>query len=303
MILPETTNASISTQVSNYGYTYVRQIGTGGYSNVHLVFSEKYQQYFVIKENIMSSKEELMNEFELLQSFDHPNIVYIYSLLDIDSGNCIVLEYCSGGTLEDLIESNGRIRSPVIYNYCFQLLSAIEYLHQNKIVHQDIKPSNILLNHQGKIKLIDFGFSQQVHSNSQSRFCGTTLFMAPEILEKTEGFDPFLSDIYSLGITFYYISQGKFPFPKESQKDMKVLTMCGLCFFQHEIDTSFQAMITDMMDEKPEKRASASQLISHHLFQKSQINSSNSFSGNKIIKFRNFIHKRSSRHHFRNQEY
>jgi serine/threonine protein kinase len=103
---------------------------------------------------------DLKEEFEVLKKLVHPNIINLYSLLSIDQKDFLVLEYCSEGSLQQLIEKNGPIRPPKLYLYCSQLLSAVSYLHQNKIAHLDIKPSNILLDTYGRLKLADFGISE-----------------------------------------------------------------------------------------------------------------------------------------------
>jgi serine/threonine protein kinase len=230
----------LSTALLKFGYNYIRQIGQGRFGNVLLIYSEKYRQYFALKQSKNSSTTKFFNEFQLLSQLIHPNIISLYSMIEINSVDCIVLEYCSGGTLNDLIKSYGPIKPLKLYLYCSQILSAVQYLHENNIAHQDIKPSNILLDSHNRIKLADFGFSQHINSNENTIFCGSKLFMAPEIWKFIEGYDPFLADIYSLGVSFYCMSQGKPPFSATHERDLKSLILNGYYSLPTGVDSSFR---------------------------------------------------------------
>jgi 5'-AMP-activated protein kinase catalytic alpha subunit len=250
-----------------FGYKYISQIGKGTFGNVHLIFSQKYNQYFVLKQNIKTSRFEIINEFELLKRLFHPNIIYLYSMIDLNSTICIVLEYCSGGTLKELIESNGPIKPPRLYRYCYQILLAIDYLHQNKIAHRDISASNILLDQHNRIKLIDFGLSQQITSQVYTDFCGSQKFLPPEVWNHMKGYDPFLVDIYSSGVIFYYLSQGTEPFSSLTREGLKRLILKGDIDFTNT-DPLFEAMVRKMMSKDPKERPSTSQLLSYPFFEK-----------------------------------
>jgi serine/threonine protein kinase len=92
--IEENTN-SFFLKLSDMGYDFVRHIGQGGYSDVSLVFSKKYNQYFALKQNTSNSKSELLNERELLIQLDHPNIINLYSMIEVNTIDCLVFEYCS----------------------------------------------------------------------------------------------------------------------------------------------------------------------------------------------------------------
>lgn len=262
-------NNHFSKKIYEYGYTYIRQIGQGASSKVHLVYSHSYNQYFALKQSKSTFRFEICNEFEILKQLIHPHIINLYSILEIDFKNAILFEYCSGGTLADLIKRNGPIRPPKLYKYCFQILSAVEYIHQNHIAHLDIKPSNILLDAYDRIKISDFGLSQKITSISYTEISGLNMFMPPEVWDFVEGYDRFLADIYSLGVTFYFMSQGRSPFVDSAQEDLKNQILNGDYPPPQNCDSSFALMICQMMKIDPKERPPLSELIHQTLFKDS----------------------------------
>jgi serine/threonine protein kinase len=257
---------TFASELSEFGYTYIREIGCGTFGKVHLVLSKQYNQYFAIKEATKFSKFDVSHEFEILKQLLHPNILNLYSMLKFSSSECLVLEYCSGGTLEDLVKSHGPIQPPTLYRYCLQILSAVEYMHQNQIAHRDIKPSNIMLDSYDRIKLTDFGLSMEMSSSTKSTFEGTIMYMAPELLNKIKGYDTFLADIYSLGVTFYFMSQGIDPFVSSNKNGLISLISGGYYPPLQNIDPLFRKIICQMMSINPKNRPNISSLISNPIF-------------------------------------
>jgi serine/threonine protein kinase len=204
-----------------------------------------------------------------LKQLIHPNIINLCSLIEINFTNGILFEYCPGGTIADLINSGGPIHPPKLYKYCLQILSAVEYMHQNQIAHLEIKLSNILLDAYDRIKISDFGLSQKITSSSYTEISGLNMFMPPEVWDLVEGYDRFLADIYSLGVPFYFMSQGRSPFLDCAQQDLKNLILKGDYPPPQNCDTFFALMICQMMKTNPKERPNLSELIHHPLFKTS----------------------------------
>lgn len=152
-------------------------------------------------------RQALMKEFEIGLQLDHPNICRTISMESVgDLGECIVMEYVDGETLETAVKG-GKITEEVVHKIAAQLLDAMEYMHAKQIVHRDIKPSNIMLTHRGgDVKLIDFGLSDC------ETFCvlkipaGTRGYIAPEQLQPNAISSP-SADIYSFGKVLEYMAE------------------------------------------------------------------------------------------------
>lgn len=152
-------------------------------------------------------RQALMKEFEIGLQLDHPNICRTISMEPVgDLGECIVMEYVDGETLETAVKG-GKITEEVVHKIAAQLLDAMEYMHAKQIVHRDIKPSNIMLTHRGgDAKLIDFGLSDS------ETFCvlkipaGTRGYIAPEQLQPNAISSP-SADIYSFGKVLEYMAE------------------------------------------------------------------------------------------------
>lgn len=152
-------------------------------------------------------RQALMKEFEIGLQLDHPNICRTISMDPVgELGDCIVMEYVDGETLEAAVKG-GNMTEDKVRKIASQLLDAMEYMHAKQIVHRDIKPSNIMLTHRGgDVKLIDFGLSDS------ETFCvlkipaGTIGYMAPEQLQPGAKSDP-CADIYSFGKVLEYMAE------------------------------------------------------------------------------------------------
>lgn len=152
-------------------------------------------------------RQALMKEFEIGLQLDHPNICRTISMEPVgDLGECIVMEYVDGETLETAVKG-GKITEEAVHKIAAQLLDAMEYMHAKQIVHRDIKPSNIMLTHRGgDVKLIDFGLSDS------ETFCvlkipaGTRGYSAPEQLQPNAISSP-SADIYSFGKVLEYMAE------------------------------------------------------------------------------------------------
>lgn len=196
------------------GYHFIRKIGRGCYSQCFEVTSDRYQQNFcakvtMISDDIIDDDGNIADmEIYALTSLDDPNIIRIYDIFVSGSFLFLILELCQNQTIADYINEKKSINlKPILKG----ISHAVCTCHKANIAHRDIKPQNIFLDKYGRPKLADFGLSS-LHNKKEhvSSVCGSKNYLAHEAL-KNETYDPFMADIWSLGVTFYEIVTGKLP--------------------------------------------------------------------------------------------
>ncbi|MDN6730839.1 MAG: Stk1 family PASTA domain-containing Ser/Thr kinase [Atopostipes suicloacalis] len=206
----------------NGRYKIIKNIGTGGMANVYLAEDLILEREVAVKMMSVNFQEDEQNlrrfQREALSTteLDHPNIVNIY---DVGEGEqpYIVMEHIDGMDLKDYIKENHPIPYQKVIDIMSQILDGIAYAHQNNVIHRDIKPHNILIFHNGHVKITDFGIALAISQNSITQtnsLLGSVQYMSPEqargnIVTKK-------SDIYSLGIVLYELLTGTVPFDGES---------------------------------------------------------------------------------------
>ncbi|XP_034007945.1 STE20-like serine/threonine-protein kinase isoform X4 [Trematomus bernacchii] len=171
--------------------------------------------------------EDYMVEIEILASCDHHHIVKLLDAFYFEGKLWILIEFCAGGAVDAImLELERPLTEPQIRVVCRQTLEALTYLHDNKVIHRDLKAGNILLSLEGEVKLADFGVSAKNTKTLQRRdsFIGTPYWMAPEVVmcetSKDRPYD-FKADIWSLGVTLIELAQIE-P-PNHEMNPMRVL--------------------------------------------------------------------------------
>ncbi|WP_449539965.1 Stk1 family PASTA domain-containing Ser/Thr kinase [Ferdinandcohnia sp. Marseille-Q9671] len=204
-------------------YKILEVIGGGGMANVYLARDVILERDVAIKVLRLdfSNDEEFIKRFRreahAATSLVHPNIVGIYDVGEEEDIYYIVMEYVPGQTLKQYIQRNAPLHSKEAINIMMQLTSAISHAHQNQIVHRDIKPQNILIDHDGTVKVTDFGIAVALSSTTITQtnsVLGSVHYLSPE--QARGGLSTRKSDIYSLGIVMFELLTGRVPFEGES---------------------------------------------------------------------------------------
>lgn len=189
--------------------TIEKEIAKGGFGDVYLVNSAKYNTKFAMKK--VPARRFCQSEIDRMKSIDHVNMINLYSYYYVGDYVYLFMEYCPQD-LHHLLKNSEGLSKDQMLKYIHDILVSINACHEKNIAHNDIKPSNFLIDNYGRIKVCDFGLSQLCEDHELSSNCkGTTLFMAPEVLKK-EQHNPLKADIWSLGVTFYYMATANFPF-------------------------------------------------------------------------------------------
>nr|XP_026692612.1 hormonally up-regulated neu tumor-associated kinase homolog A [Ciona intestinalis] len=163
--------------------------------------------------------KNLHREGRILQMVRHPNVVQVLDILETGNNYYLVTELCSGGELIDVVTEQGHLPEETVRRYTYQLVNAVEYLHERKIIHRDLKVENLLLDSGGNIKIIDFGLSNTISpvcsdiSCALSTQCGSPAYAAPELLSK-KSYGPKV-DVWSIGVITFALLVGKLPFTVE----------------------------------------------------------------------------------------
>ncbi|CAL5347073.1 unnamed protein product [Camellia sinensis] len=199
-------------------YHIYEAIGRGKFSTVYKGRKKKTIEYFAIKSVDKSQKSKVLQEVKILHSLDHPNVLKFYSWYETSAHLWLVLEYCVGGDLMSLLQQDKKLPEESIHDFAHDLVKALQFLHSKGIIYCDLKPSNILLDENGRTKLCDFGLSRKLSDISKTPSSllpqakrGTPFYMAPELFQDG-GVHSYASDLWALGCVLYECYAGNPPF-------------------------------------------------------------------------------------------
>jgi serine/threonine-protein kinase len=203
-------------------YRIQRKLGAGGMADVYLAEDQELGRRVAIK--ILNGRhanddqfiERFRREAKNAAALNHPNIVSIYDRGEAEDTYYIAMEFLDGRTLKELVVSRGAAPINVAIEYARQILSALRFAHRHGIVHRDIKPHNVLVDAEGRVKVTDFGIARAGTSQmtETGSIVGTAQYLSPEQARGGE-VDP-RSDLYSLGVVLYELLTGKTPFDGET---------------------------------------------------------------------------------------
>lgn len=264
----------------NEVYQLEEVVGQGSFGVVRLAHKINDPEFKVAvksvpKSMIGGSLSSIKTEFRILSCTHHPNIVRLYDAFDDCYYFHVVLEYCSGGELLEKIKKQGKITEDVTCKYMEKMLKAVNHLHENNISHRDIKPQNFLFENNSEdaeLKLIDFGLSKQFKRDNIDRtrmtsFVGTPLYIAPEVINGNYGEK---CDVWGLGVVFYLMLTGTYPFDGPKASDIYKCVMREKVKFDSQVFAEVSILAKDllgqMLNKDHGKRPSAKQALNHPWF-------------------------------------
>ncbi|MFN5417598.1 MAG: serine/threonine protein kinase, partial [Flavobacteriia bacterium] len=219
----------IGKQIQNY--TIIKLIGEGGMGDVYLAEHNTIKRKVaikVLKAELVKNEEikkRFKNEASVMAQLQQVNIVGLLDYVEQEDGLYLIMEFVEGKTLDIfLAELNEPLNIERSKKIMLQILNAFSYAHQNGIVHRDVKPSNIIINSNDEIKVLDFGIAKIIGGSQHNLtktgvHIGTVYYMSPEQVKAVEV--DARSDIYSLGITFYELLAGFCPY-KNAQSEYEI---------------------------------------------------------------------------------
>ena len=204
-------------------YLIIRKLGSGGMANVYLAQDQELGRRVAIK--ILDDRhardeqfvERFRREAQNAAGLSHPNIVSIYDRGDSEGTYYIAMEHVEGRTLKELIVARGPSPLGIAIDYTRQILSALRFAHRNGIVHRDIKPHNVIVDRDGRVKVMDFGIARAGAASQMTEagsIIGTAQYLSPEQARGAPVDQT--SDLYSTGIVLYELLTGTVPFTGET---------------------------------------------------------------------------------------
>ena len=252
-------------QKINDRYQIIRTIGEGGMANVYLAYDTILDRNVAVKilRGDLANDEKFVRRFQReaisASSLNHPNIVEMYDVGEDDGKYFIVMEYLEGQTLKSLIKRRGHLTLAEVIDIMLQLTSGLACAHDSYIIHRDIKPQNVLILEDGKVKITDFGIAMALNSNELTQtnsVMGSVHYLPPEQANGSGA--SIKSDIYSLGILMYELLTGKLPFKGENAVEIAIKQMRdpipSVCDFNSEIPQSIENIILKAAAKNPKNR-------------------------------------------------
>lgn len=258
-------------------YQVVDMIGSGAMGTVFKGWDPKLDRPLALKTIRLETEEgkrerltsTLLKEAKTSAGFSHPNIVTVYDAAGEGAAAFIAMEFVDGITLEDLINYRGRLDWREVVPLGAAVASGLAAAHARHLVHQDVKPANILLGRDHSIKVTDFGISQLVSSAhpTEGVVCGTPGFIAPECLEG--GVYSPKSDLFALGVLLYECLSGQHPFASRNLRVTIINTLNkepdALGDLRPDLPAELERLIFQLMDKNPSRRPQDAEAVTRVL--------------------------------------
>lgn len=200
-------------------------------------------------------------ELEIMSIISHPNICHFYRMVESDTKVCLVMELGDNQTLSKVLSKcqDKKMDEKTAAIFLKELANTVAYLHKEGICHRDLKLSNVIVGHNQKIKLIDFGFAEN-NPGKLKESCGTLSYMAPELIKKQEYVGKKV-DIWALGVILFRLVTGKFPFGKDEDMDIKTRICEGRPVYPHFVSAECRDLLDGCFRIDPRSRLSIDDVL------------------------------------------
>ncbi|KAJ2722245.1 MAP/microtubule affinity-regulating kinase 4 [Coemansia sp. Benny D115] len=247
-------------------------LGKGTFSKVcmaeHRATKQKFALKFIKPTSPQGGSTDKHNirverEIKLLSLLYHPNIVRLYDVVQTPKFTMIVMEHNSGGELLHYIRKRGRLHENEARGFFRQIVSAMDYTHRNCIIHRDLKLENVMLDHESRIRIIDFGFANTFEWDKQlATFCGSPFYAAPEMVNGIKYTGPEV-DIWSMGVILFFMLCGRTPFEGENLKEIYDKISRGRFSMPPYLTKEAQHLLQQMLTVNPKQRISMKGIVDH----------------------------------------
>ncbi|KRZ56958.1 Aurora kinase A, partial [Trichinella nativa] len=266
----ETSTESTVRKWSLNNFHIGRPLGRGRYG--HLYLARLKEKHAIVALKVLFKSQliktgveiQLRREIEIQFKLKHPNILRLHGYFHDDLRVVLILEYASKGELYAILREEQKFSEERSANYMRQLVSAVSYMHSQRIIHRDIKPENILVDSRGLLKLADFGWAVDLANVASSRrktICGTLDYLPPEMICH-DSYDEKI-DIWALGVLLYEFLVGDPPFFAPSQKvTMRLISTCEFTI-PDSVSDAAKDVINKLLKKDPSERMLLDELMIH----------------------------------------
>uniref|UniRef100_A0A669B972 non-specific serine/threonine protein kinase n=1 Tax=Oreochromis niloticus TaxID=8128 RepID=A0A669B972_ORENI len=254
--LPRCRNSFTSTEEHPHigNYRLLKTIGKGNFAKVKLA------------RHVLTGREvrQLLIYFISASFSPLSPAVKLFEVIETEKTLYLVMEYASGGEVFDYLVAHGRMKEKEARAKFRQIVSAVQYCHQRRIVHRDLKAENLLLDADMNIKIADFGFSNEFTVGSKlDTFCGSPPYAAPELFQGKKYDGPEV-DVWSLGVILYTLVSGSLPFDGQNLKELRERVLRGKYRIPFYMSTDCENLLKKLLVLNPVKRGSLEQIMKDH---------------------------------------
>jgi len=253
-------------------YAKGKLLGKGGFAKCFEVTNldtKKILAAKIIQKSSLTksrARQKLISEIKIHKSLHHTNIVNFEHVFEDQENVYILLELCTNQTLNELLKRRKRLTELEVQCYLVQIINALKYMHQNRVIHRDLKLGNLFLNDKMEIKTGDLGLATKLEFDGEKKrtICGTPNYIAPEILDGKCGHS-YEVDVWSVGVIIYTMLVGKPPFETPDVKTTyKKIRMNSYSFPEHvPLSDAAKGLITKILNLDPSRRPTLDEILEH----------------------------------------
>uniref|UniRef100_A0A8C7ZWC0 non-specific serine/threonine protein kinase n=1 Tax=Oryzias sinensis TaxID=183150 RepID=A0A8C7ZWC0_9TELE len=235
-------------------YRLLKTIGKGNFAKVKLA------------RHVLTGREVAVKIIDKTQlnPTSLQKVIKLFEVIETEKTLYLVMEYASGGEVFDYLVAHGRMKEKEARSKFRQIVSAVQYCHQRRIVHRDLKAENLLLDADMNIKIADFGFSNEFTVGSKlDTFCGSPPYAAPELFQGKKYDGPEV-DVWSLGVILYTLVSGSLPFDGQNLKELRERVLRGKYRIPFYMSTDCENLLKKLLVLNPVKRGSLEQIMKDH---------------------------------------